>query len=72
MTEKNHCCENAKAEWVNGIQKQEYGQGSPFRTKKWATASVDQAVMLYNTRRLMGGRLSILMLSCGQPLRTDK
>ncbi|VGO18347.1 hypothetical protein SCARR_00399 [Pontiella sulfatireligans] len=21
---------------------------------------------------LMGGRLSILMLSCGQPLRTDK
>ena len=51
MTEENHCYENAKAERVNGILKQEYGLGSPFRTKKQAIASVDQAVMLYNTRR---------------------
>jgi len=27
MTEENHCYENAKAEWVNGILKQEYGLG---------------------------------------------
>jgi len=51
MTEENHCYENAKAERVNGILKQEYGLGLTFRTKQQAIASVDQAVMLYNTRR---------------------
>ena len=51
MTEENHCYENAKAERVNGILKQEYGLGIPFCTKQQAIASVDQAVMLYNTRR---------------------
>ena len=51
MTEENHCYENAKAERVNGILKQEYGLGITFRTKQQAIASVDQAVRLYNTRR---------------------
>jgi putative transposase len=51
MTEENHCYENAKAERVNGILKQEYGLGGTFRTKEHAIASVDQAVQLYNTRR---------------------
>lgn len=51
MTEENHCYENAKAERVNGILKQEYGLGSTFLTKQQAVASVEQAVMLYNTRR---------------------
>jgi transposase InsO family protein len=51
MTEENHCYENAKAERVNGILKQEYGLGGTFRTKEHAVASVDQAVLLYNTRR---------------------
>ena len=51
MTEENHCYENAKAERVNGILKQEYGLGGTFRTKQQAITSVDQAVMLYNTRR---------------------
>lgn len=51
MTEENHCYENAKAERVNGILKQEYGLGSTFLSKQQAVASVDQAVMLYNTRR---------------------
>lgn len=51
MTEENHCYENAMAERMNGILKQEYGLGSTFRTKQQAIASVDQAVMLYNTRR---------------------
>ncbi len=51
MTEENHCYENAKAERVNGILKQEYGLGSTFRTKQQAVVSVDQAVLLYNTRR---------------------
>jgi len=44
MTEENHCYENAKAERVNGILKQEYGLGGTFRTKQQAIASVDQAV----------------------------
>jgi len=51
MTEELHCYENAKAERINGILKQEYGLRMSFRTKKQAIASIDQAVMLYNTRR---------------------
>ena len=51
MTEEMHCYENAKAERVNGILKQEYFLGGCFRTKGQAVASIDQAVWLYNTRR---------------------
>ena len=51
MTEENHCYENAKAERVNGILKQEYGLGGCFRTKAQALAAVAEAVRLYNTRR---------------------
>lgn len=51
MTEKNHCAENAMAERVNGILKQEYGLGYQFRTKAQALSSINQAVFLYNTRR---------------------
>jgi transposase InsO family protein len=51
MTEELHCYENAKAERVNGILKQEYFLGSCFRTKQQAIKAVDQAVWLYNTRR---------------------
>lgn len=51
MTEEMHCYENAKAERVNGILKQEYFLGGCFRTKQQAIKAVDQAVQLYNTRR---------------------
>lgn len=51
MTEEMHCYENAKAERVNGILKQEYFLGGCFRTKEQAVAAVRQAVWLYNTRR---------------------
>jgi transposase InsO family protein len=51
MTEEMHCYENARAERLNGILKQEYGLGSSFRSKKQALAVVDEAVFLYNTRR---------------------
>lgn len=51
MTEEMHCYENAKAERVNGILKQEYYLGGSFRTKQQAVMAVDQAVCLYNTRR---------------------
>ncbi len=51
MTEKNHCAENAMAERVNGILKQEYSLGYQFRTKAQALRSINQAVFLYNTGR---------------------
>jgi len=51
MTEEMHCYENANAERLNGILKQEYGLGFSFRNKKQALEAVDGAVFLYNTRR---------------------
>lgn len=51
MTEENHCYENAKAERLNGILKQEYGLGSTFKTRHEARAAVNEAVRLYNTQR---------------------
>jgi putative transposase len=52
MTEKDHCAENALAERLNGILKQEYGLGREFRTKTDALHAVTQAIWLYNNRRL--------------------
>ena len=51
MTEVNHCYENAKAERVNGILKDEYGLGETFRNKAQAIKAVHQAIRLYNERR---------------------
>lgn len=51
MTEVNHCYENALAERVNGILKQEYALGETFKTKAQARAAIAQAVALYNERR---------------------
>ena len=51
MTETNHCAENAHAERLNGILKQEYALGMTFKNVKQARQAVDQAVHLYNHRR---------------------
>ena len=51
MGEVGNCYENALAERMNGILKQEYGLGYKFRTKAQALSSIYQAVFLYNTRR---------------------
>ena len=51
MTESNHCAENALAERMNGILKQEYGLGERLRSKAQARQMVEQAVWLYNTQR---------------------
>lgn len=51
MTEQNHCYENAQAERLNGILKQEYGLGGRFRTKRQAREAVAQAIWLYNEER---------------------
>jgi len=51
MTEEDHCAENALAERMNGILKQEYFLNRTFRTVEQARKAVDQAVHRYNTRR---------------------
>jgi len=51
MTETNHCAENALAERMNGILKQEYGLGQEFVTQAQGRAAARQAVWLYNTQR---------------------
>jgi transposase InsO family protein len=51
MTEEMHCYENAHAERLNGILKQEYGLGCSFSRKKRALEAIDEAVFLYNTSR---------------------
>lgn len=51
MTEDLHCYENALAERVNGIIKQEYYLGAGFRTKAQALKAIAEAIGLYNTRR---------------------
>jgi transposase InsO family protein len=51
MTQVMHCYENAQAERVNGILKQEYELDRRFRTKAQARKSFEQAVWLYNHRR---------------------
>lgn len=52
MTEERHCAENAMAERVNGILKQEYFLNCEFRTMDQALKAVKEAIHLYNTRRL--------------------
>ena len=47
----NHCYENATAERLNGILKQEYGLDETFRNKVQAEQAVVQAVLLYNGSR---------------------
>ena len=51
MTETLHCYENALAERVNGILKQEYEMDGMFRTKEQARKAFEQAVFLYNNMR---------------------
>jgi len=51
MTEENHCYENAMAERVNGILKDEYLLDRTFKDFKHAEKSCQEAIKLYNTRR---------------------
>ena len=51
MTEKNHSAENALAERLNGILKQEYYLDANFETKPEARKATVEGVSLYNTRR---------------------
>ena len=51
MTQENHCYENASAERLNGILKQEYGLGGCFLRKSDVAGALREAVELYNWRR---------------------
>jgi transposase InsO family protein len=68
MTESNHCAENALAERMNGILKQEYGLGVEFATKAGARRAVSQGVWLYNNQRphtALGYRVPAEVHQCG-------
>lgn len=51
MTEENHCYENAMAERLNGILKDEYLLDRTFNDFSHANKACKEAVKLYNTRR---------------------
>ena len=51
MTEVDHCAENALAERMNGILKQEYRLGMEFATQRGARLAVEQGIWLYNNKR---------------------
>ncbi len=51
MTETHHSAENALAERMNGILKQEYDLDAEFETKRQARQATVQGIQLYNYRR---------------------
>jgi transposase InsO family protein len=51
MTEQNHSAENALAERVNGILKQEYWLDANFENRQQARQATLHAICMYNTRR---------------------
>jgi transposase InsO family protein len=51
MTEENHCYENAMAERVNGILKEEFLLDEEFADKASALKAVKEAIASYNNRR---------------------
>jgi transposase InsO family protein len=51
MTEKNHSAENALAERVNGILKQEYWLDANFDNRQQARQATAHGILMYNTRR---------------------
>ncbi len=52
MTEENHCYENAIAERVNGILKDEFFIDQTFSDIKHAQKAIKNAIKLYNSQRL--------------------
>jgi len=52
MTDDNHCYQNAVAERINGILKQEFFLDIPFPDFSTARKAVEQAVNIYNGTRL--------------------
>jgi len=51
MTDENHCYQNAIAERVNGILKDEFNLDSTFKSLADARIAVDNAIWVYNNKR---------------------
>jgi len=51
MAAKGNCYENALAERINGILKDEFNLDTKFKTKQQAIQAVQQSVYIYNTHR---------------------
>jgi putative transposase len=51
MTEENHIYENALAERVNGILKDEFMLGETLASYEVARQMVKEAINIYNTKR---------------------
>lgn len=51
MTDADHCYQNAIAERVNGILKDEFNLDAVFRNFEQLRAAVTHAIMVYNTKR---------------------
>jgi len=51
MTENGNCYENAVAERMNGILKQEFNLNATFENLKKVRKAVDQAIKIYNSKR---------------------
>jgi putative transposase len=52
MTEENHCHENALAERVNGILKNEFYLDQNFASVEEAKRATKNAIKLYKSKRL--------------------
>jgi len=52
MTEENHCYENAIAERVNGILKDEFYLDQCFFSTEHARCAAENAIKIYNSKRL--------------------
>jgi transposase InsO family protein len=52
MTEENHCYENATAERINGILKDEFFLDQTLFSKKHAQTATKRAIKIYNNERL--------------------
>ena len=51
MTDENHCYQNAIAERVNGILKDEFNLDAYFENFKHAKVAFDNAIWVYNNKR---------------------
>lgn len=54
MTDESHCYQNALAERVNGILKDEFDLDATFADFAEAKGAVDKAIQIYNSRRMHG------------------
>lgn len=67
MTEHNHCAENALAERMNGIVKDEFGLGGTFATRAAGLKAVPQTIHLYNTYRPHGSLQNAVPMAVHRP-----